>query len=352
MQSKKEKQSVKEPSIVIKPIGRFGGIDSIHIAMLILIVILIGLLLAVTYLKPITVITNSTSFNCTYNVRNGQCILPTHNTTEIKQIAESLIAKYADVNSSLSLLPYYSNVNLMNITYSPQNGDWYVDVPVQNPVSNVTSHFDIIINDTSGDAVPLLQIAKPAGVLTNNLVVSKGVIQVIGQPSCAVQNPLQIYWFIDPYSPGSISTLPIMTSLQKEYGSKINASIKILFTESSENIDASEGLNNSLALGTYLYCASIQNNAAFASFVKGVNSSYSGSYMSPSLLSAIAGQSQLNLSALNSCINNVPNLVSVQHLLAQYYNISSSPSIVTDCKYLSIPQTESDAIALSNQSLS
>ena len=54
----KEKK-IKEPSMIVRPIGRLGGLDNLHVTLIIVIALLFALLLAVSYSKPI-LITNST----------------------------------------------------------------------------------------------------------------------------------------------------------------------------------------------------------------------------------------------------------------------------------------------------
>ena len=344
-----EKKAIKEPSVVIKPIGRFGGLDSIHVAMGVLILILIALLVVVASTKPAILLTNSTSsLNCAYGAKSGACVQSIHTQAEVKIAAERFIASYSNVNTSLSLLPYITNVSSMAFSYSQQTGKWYVVVPGKNPATNTTFDFTMIINDSSLAVTPLIQTITPS-ILSNETVVSQGVIKEAGKPECTVTNPLQVYWFMDPYSTGSVASLLQMVSLQKQYPLKISEQLEILFTQSSQNIAATNGVNNTLALGSYLFCASQQPN--FPDFASSINKTYTGSYISPTQLAAIAGSSGLNSSELTSCLSSAQTLINRQALLAKYYNISASPSIITDCQYLSIPQTEGDAILYANSSI-
>jgi hypothetical protein len=352
MATKGKKEQIKEASVVIKPIGATGGLDAIHIALAVLVIILIALLIAVAYTKPVPLITNTTAsnINCTYAVQSGKCTLPINTPSQIKQDAEVFLASYNYLNSSISpFLTYFSNVSRMNLTYNPINSEWYVTVPVQDTAINQTLQFAMIINDKNTSRItPLLQIIE-SGVRTNNSVVSKGVVQIPGQSTCSTQSPLQIYWFVDPYSTGGISSLVNMTSLQSTFKSQVSIGVKMLFTQASQSIAQTYGLNNSLALGSYLFCAS--NQSAFPSFVNRVNQAYNGGYMSSSQLSGIASQSGINGTQLNGCLSDAGTLINRQALLAKYYNITSSPLIVTDCRYLSIPQTEIEAIHYANSSI-
>ena len=136
----KEKNAahIKEPGLLVRPLGRFGGLDGIHITLIIVIALLFVLLAVVSYARPV-VITNSTSLaNCTYGIFNGSCARPMHNTTQIKGLTGRILASYASVNSSLSLLPFISNVSSTNVTYLPASGEWYVSVKAQQ-LSRATS---------------------------------------------------------------------------------------------------------------------------------------------------------------------------------------------------------------------
>lgn len=347
-----KKDSIKEPSVVIKPLGSMGGLDNIHLALVVLVVILIALLIAVAYTKPVPVpiFTNATSnLTCSYGAESGNCITPMNSQAAIKQDAESFLASYNNVNSSLSILPYISNVSRMNLSYSVLTHDWYVTFPFQSPSSNTTTQFGMVINDRNTSQItPLIQLAKPT-TLTTDYVVSTGVVQIAGQSTCSVQSPLQIYWFVDPYAPGGISSLVNMTNLQSQFGTKVSTSVKILYTQYSENIGSVYGLNNSLALGSYLFCAS--NQTGFGSFLERVSQTYNGGYMPSSVLAGLANSSGISSSEMSGCLSSAGTFINRQALLAKYYNITSNPAVVTDCRYLSIPQTELDAIRYANSSI-
>jgi hypothetical protein len=275
--------------------------------------------------------------------------MPLNTPAQVKQDAESFLASYNNINTSLSLLPYVSDVGKMNLSYSPNNAEWYVSFPAVNPSSNTTFQVAMLINDKNTSKItPLIQALEPAN-RTSNFVVSKGVVQISGQSQCSVQNPLQLYWFVDPYSPGGLSSLSTMVSLQNTFRSQISASIKVLFTQYSQGVSANYGLNNSLALGSYLFCAS--NQSAFDAFVSRVNQVYNGSLVPPALLASIANESGLNSGELSSCLATAGTLINRQAILARYYNITSTPVVVTDCRYFSIPQTAIDAIHYANSSL-
>ncbi len=353
MYMKTKKDSVKEPSVVIRPLGAMGGLDNIHLGLVVLVVVLVALLLAVARSKPVPVVANYTSSNsaqnCTYGIIGGKCVLPENNVSQITRVAERFLASYNYINTSLSLLPYISNVSEMKMAYDASDAQWYVSMPAKNPGSNSSFTFAMMINDRNTSQVtPLIQTVRP-GMLGSDFVVSKGVVQIAGQPECAVSSPLQIYWFMDPYSPGAIASLSNLTSLRSRLGSRINASVKILYTQYSQAVASLHGLNQTLALGSYLFCASGQRS--FEGFYTSIGAVYNGSYISPSQLGSLAQSSGLNMSGMEKCLGSAQAIVQRQGLLAHYYNITSSPAVVTDCRYLAIPQTELSAIRYANSSL-
>ena len=353
-----KKKQIKEHSVVIKPIGPAGGLDYIHLTLAALVGLLVLIILIISYGKTPQILplqtnssqpANSPVLTCTYGYADGKCISPASNVSQVKASAEKFLASYNYINSSLSLLPYISNVTEMKESYIPYANAWYVSVPAKNPVSNATFTFAMLVNDTDNSKiVPFIQTVAPAET-GSNYVVSTGVVQIAGQPGCRISSPLQAYWFVDPYEPGSMLSLSEMLALDNEYGQHINSTVKILYTQASQRIASLYGTNDSLALGSYLFCASKQ--AEFGSFLQKVSQNYTGAYISGDSLYNMALGSGINMSAMGNCLSTAGEAISRQGLLAQYYNITSSPSVVTDCRYLSIPQTENASIRYANASI-
>ncbi len=348
MADKREGKKIKEARIIIRPIGRLGGLDGIHLSLIILIAILMALLLVVSYPGSLPQ-QNATLRNCTYGTYNGTCILPKQSPADVRLAAERFLASYADVNTSLSLLPFVADVKNMSLAYLPQAAQWYATLPLINPAYNSTIYFAMLISDKdTSSIVPLLQTMGP-GSLSNDYTVSRGVVKLAEKSACQTASPLHIDWFIDPYAPGAVKSLLDAVAEEKSMGSSINLTIEILFTQSSQVISKAYGLNDTLALGEYLFCASQQSQ--FGTFVGKLNSIYANAYISPQIASELANASSLNRSALQSCLGSAGTLINRQAVLAKYYNITSTPSVVTNCEYLSIPQTESYAICYSNSTL-
>jgi hypothetical protein len=345
----KSNSKIAEPSILIRPITRLGGLDNIHVALLALVAILIALLLLVSYYKPVAMPNNSTSSALTTTIASNISLQTVRNASTIKHIAEQMLASYVPTNSSLSVLPFYSNVSGMSESYVPALKAWYVQVPATEPGSSTVVYMSALISDTNGSVlIPFLQIPKPQRILSN-YVASDGVIRISGQPACIVSNSTQIYWFMDPYSAGAVQSLRNVTALEQKYGSSVNISLEMLFGSASQNIASQTSVPDAQALGQYLFCAS-QQQPRFAQYVSLLNNVYSNSYISSNELQGIASTSGMNQTQFNSCLGNYLNAFSRQSLLAGRYNITASPSIVVNCDTLAIPQTVNKALCYANGS--
>lgn len=339
----KKGSELKEPSVVIRPIGRLGGLDNLHITLLIALAVLMLLAALVAYSKPVT-IANIT--NCTYGSANNTCITPLHNASFVGALAERVLASYATVNSSLSLIPFISNVSTINAAFVPQSRAWLVSLSARNLGSNQTFRVAFLISDTDTSQItPLLQTAKPS-MISNNSVVSLGVVRLNDKPACGA-NSTQVYWFVDPYAVGALKSLQNATALETQFGSKVNLTVKIVAGADTQRIASSYGLGNAEALGMYAFCASQQSG--FSSFVSNLNSLYSGSYLSANVLSNIANFSNLNRTALNSCLGGAVPKINAQGLLAQYFNITQTPVAIVSCQYLAIPQTAKQAVCYASK---
>ena len=349
MAKKKEDVSrIKEKSVIIRPISKNGGLDSIHLALIVLVIVLVLLVAAISYTKEI-VIKNESVSNCTYGTVNGTCSSPISTSSQIKAAFESIIASYSTSDSSLSIVPYLSNTNTISVQYLPASKEWLAGISGFNPTTNQSFYFEALINDSDNSQfTPFIEIAKPAN-LSQNKLVSTGVIKLANKYSCLQTKPVQVFWFIDPYSPGSIASLSNMTALEKRFNSSVNVTMKMLYTQSSVGIAKQYGIANAQALSGYLFCASLQKN--FSKFSENLNSIYTNSYVSPQTLASIANQTGLNNTQLSSCLANYPQVFERQNLLSSYYNITTSPAVVTNCEYESLPQTVQNAVCYANSSL-
>jgi hypothetical protein len=339
-------KSIKEPSILVKPVSRFGGLDSIHITLMVLVAILILIVVAISYNTQVPVTNSTTSAQqCTA----GQCSAPIHNATQVKRYAERVLAGYVGLNSSIALLPYLSNVSAMKVSYLAASKEWYATVPYTSPTSNSTYAITMAIYDSNLTlAGTLFQGVGPSSI-PQNYVIAPGVVKLAGKTSCSANGPLQQEWFMDPYAPGGISSILEAEALQQKYAGKLNVSIREIFTQYSTAVADQYGLNGTLNLERYIICGSAQDN--FTGFMRSLNASYSGTYVPLSVLQGIAQQSGFNMTSLDSCIASSPRLIDGQFATARYYNITSAPSVLTDCQYVSLPQTAMNAVCYARGSL-
>ncbi len=347
--SQKKTNEVKEPSIIVRPVARMGGLDNIHVALLVLVAILIAIVVVVSYSRPVLVKTIS---NCTYGALNGTCYTPAQNVSSIKGIVEKTLASYAYVNSPTYVLAYMSNVSAINASFIPTSGEWLASFPFNEPEANGSTAkvvLSMLISDKTGKLVGVSSNIGIPSSPTNNTVVSEGVIKIAKQISCAEPTPLHVQWFMDPYAPSAIQSLSNVTNIQSTYGSKVNLTINIIQSQYTQQYADTYGTGNALALGAYVFCASRQGN--FTRFSNNLQTAYDGQYMPPSELASIASSSGLNSSSLNMCVNGADHQISAQTLLGQFYGVDITPSVVTDCEYMSLPTTERGAICYSNSTL-
>ncbi|MDE1851791.1 MAG: hypothetical protein KGH69_03840 [Candidatus Micrarchaeota archaeon] len=348
MAKKSKTADIKEPSIIVKPLSRFGGLDSIHMALVILVIVLVLLLLAIAYNRPVLVQNISPNGSCAYGAYNGTCISPNYNASQVKGIAERLLASYASMNSTLALIPYITNVSAIQAEYMPSARQWYVSVRASNPITNQSFNISAIIDDANGSVVMPFQETVNPTPLSQNQVVSAGVVKLYGKVPCLQANgTVPVYWFMDPYAPGALGSLANYTQLEHDYGSKVNMSLEILYSQYSQGIGGAHGQDNAAQLGKYLFCASSQQN--FANF-SGSLAAFNG-YISPATLASIANISKLDTVRLNSCLASSQNPINSQALLAKYYNITSTPIAVADCQYMALPQTARNAICHSGSGI-
>ena len=349
--SEKGTQQGNEPRIMIKPIGKYGGLDNIHVALLVLASILIAIVLALAYAKPVAIVAvPNASLNCTYGSYNGTCVLPVHNATQVRLIAEHALASYAIINSSLYVIAYYANVSAMDVSYIPTLGEWYVTLPIAN--NSVTGHIDyaLTIDDRTGKVIGSYFRSFTPGE-ANNTVVAQGVMEISKGAYCG-GTPTKAQWFIDPYAPGSVLSLEVLANIENKFGSNVNASIDLLESQYTTSIEAVQGTSNTLALGQYIFCAQKQGTATFTKFAQTLNAAYGNVYIPMSVLDTVANDSGVNMTRLNSCIGNLTSTTyTAQTLLALHYGIIQTPNVVTDCNYLSTPATESSALCYVNSTL-
>ncbi len=322
--------------LLVKTFGS-SGLDSLHIALIAAIIILIALLFLIGVSRPVIIrnITNYSS-NCTYLI-NGSCIKPLYNNSFILGYAERILASYAYINSVQSIIPFIANISQASVSFIPSINKYLVNIPLD--INNKTALFSILINDSKNLSYTSLEETIRPAQISNDKLVYKGVIYLANSAPCNTSNNITQYWFMDPYQPGAYNELNLFLNIRKNY-SYVNSKLFIIFGNYSQQVASEYGFENASYLGSYLFCASQQKN--FPEFVK-ILENYQG-YIPKFLLSNIASEANLNFSVLNACLANASSHISAQTLLASHFNVSSSASVVTNCQYLSLPNTAIDAI--------
>ncbi|MCW6159651.1 MAG: hypothetical protein LVQ95_01000 [Candidatus Micrarchaeales archaeon] len=333
----KKQQHAKESLMIVRPAVRRWGLDYLHVSLIILVVILIAFAFALSAFKPGPIYAS-----CPGGIVNGTCEGPSHTSAQVLAAGESVLAAYAPVNTSLSLLAYYSSPNHGNASYVANTGEWLVQIPYLNPFSGNKNELTMLLYDSNLSLVrPFLQTAAPAQS-TKNRVVALGVIQLAGKSLCTSKTPIPVYDMVDPYAPGAMAGLFTGVNASAAYGSSINMSYKIIFTGYAVDKYSSYGENETQETGAYLWCAS--NQPRFKAFLENYSLVFNGEPLNSVTLYQTAQGSGLNMSQLGSCLNNASGALIAQSKLAQFYNITTTPTFLVDCRYSTIPQTLSDAV--------
>ncbi len=335
----------KEPVFLVKPVHKNFGLDYLHITLIALVIILVALAFALSTFKQGKVIVscgNGNSSICS-NTTNGTSTGAVHTSAQALAAAESVLASYSNLNTSLSLLTYYSLVNQSRVSYIGSQREWLVIVPYIDPLANGSVYnISLIFYDSNLTlANSYLQAIKPAGK-TNNSVVALGTVQLGGEASCKTTGPVPLYVVTDPYAPGMLKTLNAAINASKKYKGSINTSYYFIFSGYSQQYYNGYGISDTQQMGQYLYCASHQTN--FPQFVSNLSIAYTGAPLANLTLYQVSLGSSLNTTQLNTCMQNVTTDLNIQSEFAGLYHIVSTPEMIVNCEYTTLPQTLNYAI--------
>lgn len=337
----------KDDSVLImKSAKGFFGLDYLHITLIVLVLILVALAFTLSHYTPGSVLQN-----CNYgSLANGTCATPQHNSSDALGAAERVLASYATVNSSLSLLTYYSLVNQSKVSYLMNQSKWLVTIPYIDPLANNQTYYtSMIFYDSNLSLAQIyIQTLKPY-TSTQNKVVGLGVIGIHGQTGCVASTPFPAYTFLDPYAPGAMQSLFSTINATNKYSSSLNMTYKFIFTGYAASHYGAYGPGDTQVLGADLFCASQQ--PSFPAYVSNLSKVFVGNPIDNVTLQSIASSSSLNITEFNSCLNNSTNILEHQAQLAALYNITTTPAYVLNCQYVAIPQTLNEAINYTIRSL-
>ena len=336
------KKSNSEPVMIVRPAIKSLGLDYLHVSLIVLVIILIGLAFALSTFKGVTL-----QSGCSYGTAsNGICVTPQHTSSQAIGAAEQVIASYELTNSSLSLLPYYSEPNLANVSYLNNQSEWLVVVPYIYP-GNVSQTFylSMLFYDSNLSLVrPFLQIPK-SPYSTQNKALAYGVLGIAGKTACKTVAPITVYSFIDPYAPGAINGLYSAINASNKFRDKINMSYEIIFSSYAANLYKGYGVNRTQQNGLDLWCATRQPR--FSAYLANYSLLFTGVPLDNGTLNQIAIGSGLNMTEFTSCLTTAPQKLDAQGIFASYYNIQTTPLYVVNCQYQTIPQTLNNAIQYS-----
>ena len=344
---KKKRISGKEPVFIVKPALKNYGLDYLHITLIALVIILVSVAFALSTFKQGVVVTN-----CQYGSNStGNCNATVHNSTQALGAAERYLAAYSNVNTSLSLIPYYALVNRSQVSYLPQSKKWLVIVPYIDPLAkNTIFNISLLLYDSNLSLAGSFQQTLSPAIPTNNSVVALGTVNLYGEAACKTSTPIPVYVITDPYAPGVINALNTTINAAKQYGNKINVTYYFIFSGYSINYYKGYGLAQTQALGMYMDCASRQQEK-FPQFLSNLSIAYSGAPLDNQTLYQIELGSGLNTTVFSGCMQNVTRTLNIQAQFASLYHIISTPSVIVNCRYSTLPQTLDDALNYSLKNL-
>ncbi len=324
----------KEPFFLIKPVIKNRGLDYLHISLIALVIILIAF---IAILSTFHVVKSVTSYkSCPYGVSNSICIQPKYNSSQALSSAETYIAGYSNLNSSLSLLPYYIDMNKSTVSYLNNSKEWLVVFPYNDPLLNEQYNISMLLYGSNLSLVePFTQFIRPVSV-TKNKAVGNGAIDLASHTYCNTTTPIPTYFITDPYAYDSLGLLSNVINDSKAFNNKITPNYYFIFTGYSQSLYSNYGVNKTQLIGKYLSCASTQPN--FGTYVQNLNKIFSYTPLSNKTLVEEAIKSGLNMSDMSSCFYNITSTMNYQAELAKYYNVTQTPEIIVNCKYETIPE--------------
>ncbi len=333
---KPSKLGGKEAVFIVKPVAKGHGLDYLHIVLGVLVVILVAFAFVLASSKPATVISG-----CTAN--STGCSTPQHNASAVLSAADQALVYYSSLNTSLSLLPYYALVNESTASYVPSGKYWLVVTPYLSPYNkSITYNFTMLLYDSNLTVKnAFINSLVPSASRTKS-VVALGTIAIDATAACNTTRPIPIYLITDPYAPGAIDAISKLINASSLYGNSIDSQYFMVFSKYAIAKYQVFGVPQTQLMGNYMYCASKQ--PGFRQFISNLSIAYTGEPLSNLTLTNVAEGSSLDLGSLHACLSNSSTAINYQAELASRFNITSTPQIIVNCKYLTLPQTLDYAI--------
>ncbi len=328
----------KEPVFIVRAATKHGGLDYFHITLIALVIVLVALAFSLSLFRP-----GPTVKDCPYGVlANYSCAPLEYTNAQVTQAVGRIIAGYSFINGSLSLLPFYTLINESNVSYLPSQKEWFVRVPYIDPLDkNAVLNASFLLSQNLTLVDSFISTASSA-IATNNSVVALGTVSVSGRYLCSYSKPVPTYFITDPYAPGALGAMAKAINISRENEGSINMSYYFFFSQYSESFYGRYGEANTQQLGDYLSCAAAQGR--LPEFLSNLSTVYDGVPLQNLTLEGIATESDLDQAALQGCFLNVTKVLDNQAALISFYNVTSVPIFIVDCKYQSLPQTVNYAI--------
>ena len=332
MEEKKIKQSkivIKKatPAFIVKSATRRGGLDYLHITLIVLVVVLVGLALSLSRFSAVKLV------NCEYGVVNGTCASQSYNSSAVLMSAKKIIAGYLSSNTSLSLIPYYTIPSEYNAIYAPVSQKWFVYTPYIDPYTNQTVGMFLVLNKNLSLNESLSQTIPPS-YTSNDYVIANGTVKLAGHVASTTSKPIPINLVVDPYSKDSVRAIEAMINASKTFGNEITPKYDFIFTATAQSKYQSFGIVETQALASYIFCAS--NQTEFPSFMNYTSVAFTGNPVPVSSLDTITNQSGINYTYMRECVLNSAKPLYYQSLFAQFYNITTTPEFIVNGEYETI----------------
>ncbi len=315
------------PAFIVKPATRGGGLDYLHITLILLVLILIGIALALSRFTSVKLV------NCEYGIVNGTCASQSYNTSAALMSAKRIIAGYAASNTSLSLIPYYTIPSEYNAIYIQSSKTWFVYTPYIDPYTNQTVSMLLVLNRNLSLNESLSQTIPPP-YTSNDYAVANGTVKLAGHVASATSKPIPVNLVIDPYSKGSVPAIKALINASKRYGNAITPEYDFIFTATAQSKYPSFGKVETQALAAYIFCAS--NQTGFQNFMNYTAVAFTGNPVPISSLNTIINQSDINYTYMRECVLNSAKPLYYQSLFAQFYNITETPEFIVNGEYETI----------------
>jgi hypothetical protein len=329
--SPNSKLTGKEPVFIIKPVMKGHGLDYLHLTLAVLVVVLIGFAFALAYSKPASV-----STPCSAN--SISCSTPQHNESAVLSAADHALVYYSSINTSLSLLPYYTLANRSTASYVPNGRYWLVMIPYQSPFnSSITYNFSMVIYDSNLSVRNAFINSVIPRELSYRSVAALGAVAMDNTAACNTTRPIPVYLITDPYAPGAFAAVNSLLAAKAFYGNSIYTDYFVVYSNYAISKYQGFGIGQTQLLGNYMYCASKQSN--FSRFMSNLGIEFTGEPLDNVSLGDVARGSSLSIGPLTACLANSSTAINYQAQLASNFNITSTPQLIVNCKYLTIPQT-------------